>query len=97
MVELKMFITRMPHRPHSVLAAALVKEFGGCTLTPSIGMWTCPDDKVQVEGVDVVWCYIPDTDEARLIVEGLARTYKAEAEQTSVLYSISSIPTFIED
>lgn len=97
MVELKMFIPRMPHRPHSELAAALVKTFGGCTLTLSLGMWADPAGKVQVEGVDVVWCYIPDTDEARLTVEEFARAYKADAKQLSVLYSIGGNPTFIED
>ena len=97
MLELKMFIPRMPHRPHSELVAQLTESFGGCTISGSIGMWKAPNGVVQVEGTDVIWCYIPDTDEARLAVEWIARQYKDAATQSRVLYSISGTPTFIED
>lgn len=97
MVELKMFIPRMPHRPHNELSCSLAKQFGGITMSWSIGMWYDATGVCHTEAVDVFTCYIPDTPEAMLQVEELARQYKAAAEQIEVLYSINGSPTFIKD
>ncbi len=97
MVELKLFIPRMPHRAHNELYMALAKVFGGCSILHGLGVWYDANGTPCIEGMDMMLCYIQDTPEAALEVETLARKYKHDAAQAEVLFSINGSPTFIKD
>jgi len=91
----RLYIPKYPNQPVFVLEKRLAEAFKGYTLYSfGVGVWFYPEIKAKIE--EPVYVYdvcIEDDHEACL--RAILEEYKAEAEQSAVLYVFDNQPVFI--
>ena len=91
----RLYIPKYPNQPVLQLEKRLAAAFNGYTLYSfGVGVWRSPDGPLIQEPV-YVYDVIIERDEDVAALEEILLQYKAEAEQTAVLYVVNNQPTFL--
>ncbi len=92
-MRVQLYVPIIPAAAMDRLRKVVVDEAGGLTEWPAVGHWLDPQDNLITESVHVFEFYVKDTHDNRLWLETVARNYRKDAEQHTVLYVINASET----